>query len=107
MRNEVAISKMILYGEKIIEYCHGYDTYGSFSQNSMLMEACVFNLSQIGELTKKLDDSFNAQYADIPWSQLRGLRNRIVHDYEGVNLVLVWDIIHEDLPELIVKLKNL
>mgnify|MGYP000670069602 CR=1 FL=1 len=60
-----------------------------------------------GELTKKLDDSFIAQYADIPWSQLRGLRNRIVHDYEGVNLVLVWDIIHEDLPELIVKLKNL
>lgn len=53
MRNEVAISKMISYGEKIIEYCHGYDTYGSFSQNSMLMEACVFNLSQIGELTKK------------------------------------------------------
>ena len=107
MRNEVAISKMISYGEKIIEYCHDYDTYGSFSQNSMLMEACVFNLSQIGELTKKLDDSFIAQYADIPWSQLRGLRNRIVHDYEGVNLVLVWDIIHEDLPELIIKLKNL
>ena len=63
MRNEVAISKMISYGEKIIEYCHGYDTYGSFSQNSMLMEACVFNLSQIGELTKKLDvkvDAFSA-----------------------------------------------
>ncbi len=47
MRNEVLISKMISYSEKIIEYCHGYDTYGSFSQNSMLMEACVFNLSQI------------------------------------------------------------
>ena len=106
MKNEIVLGKMIAYGEKITAYCKT-ETYDTFSKNTMLIEACVFNLSQIGELARKLDESFTAAHMDIPWSQLRGLRNRIVHDYEGVNLTLAWDIIHEDLPDLIQKLKQL
>lgn len=106
MRNEIILSKMIAYGEKITSYCKA-ETYDSFIANSMMIEACVFNLSQIGELSRKLDESYTTAHTDIPWSQLRGLRNRIVHDYEGVNLVLVWDIIRDDLPDLIQKLKQL
>ena len=51
----------------------------------MLAEACVFNLSQIGELVRYLDRDFIEQHSDVPWAQMRGLRNRIIHDYEGVN----------------------
>ena len=51
----------------------------------MLVEACVFNLSQIGELVRHLDRDFIEQHSDVPWAQMRGLRNRIIHDYEGVN----------------------
>lgn len=106
MNNDVVLRKIIAYGERILRYCEGA-TYESFSANSMLVEACVFNLSQIGELTRKLTDMFTVQYGEIPWAQMRGLRNRIVHDYEGVNLVLVWDIIHDDLPKLITRLKDI
>jgi uncharacterized protein with HEPN domain len=60
----------------------------------------VFNLSQIGELAGKLDAAFMQSFPVIPWRQMRGLRNRIVHDYEGVNLLLVWEIIDADLPQL-------
>ena len=73
----------------------------------MLAEACVFNLSQIGELVRHLDRDFIEQHSDIPWAQMRGLRNRIIHDYEGVNLMLVWEIIKYDIPTLIVKLKEI
>ena len=73
----------------------------------MLVEACVFNLSQIGELVRHLDKDFIEQHSDIPWAQMRGLRNRIIHDYEGVNLMLVWEIIKYDIPTLIVKLKEI
>ena len=73
----------------------------------MLAEACVFNLSQIGELVRHLDRDFIEQPSDIPWAQMRGLRNRIIHDYEGVNLMLVWEIIKYDIPTLIVKLKEI
>ena len=71
----------------------------------MLVEACVFNLSQMGELVKNVDVEYKKEQLGIPWHQLYGLRNRIVHDYEGVNLKLVWQIIRDDLPSLQLKLE--
>ena len=53
------------------------------------------------------DDSFTAAHPEIPWREMYGLRNRIVHDYEGGNLKLAWDIIQGDLPELEKALKGL
>lgn len=47
------------------------------------------------------------KFPEIPWREMNGLRNRIVHDYEGVNLRLVWEIISEDIPELKEKLQKL
>ncbi len=99
MRNNIIVNKMIGYIEKITTYCRDYD-YESFTENPLLTEACVFNLSQLGELATKLDKEFTEKHSDIPWHQMRGLRNKIVHDYEGVNLKLVWEIISCDLPEL-------
>ena len=43
----------------------------------------------------------------MPWRELYGIRNRIIHDYEGVNFELVWEIIKEDLPDFIMKLKEI
>ena len=106
MRNNIIVSKMIVYIDKIFSYSNGYD-YQSFSQNTIIVDACVFNLSQLGELTTKLDKDFTLMHPDVPWNEMRGLRNKIVHDYEGVNLKLVWEIVSEDLPELKEKLKNI
>lgn len=65
----------------------------------------MFNLSQLGELATKPDAGFVEEHSEIPWKQMRGLRNKIVHDYEGVNLILVWEIITNDLPELLQQLE--
>ena len=51
MRNEVILQKLYSYSEKLMNYCQGY-TYGSFSEDTKLAEACVFNLSQMGELCR-------------------------------------------------------
>ena len=99
MRNEIIVRKMTNYIDKVLSYSSGCD-FASFSQNSLIVDACVFNLSQLGELTTKLDKEFVLKYPDIPWNEMRGLRNKIVHDYEGVNLKLVWEIVSDDLPEL-------
>ncbi len=106
MRNDLVLGKMLDIIDKIQRYCEGV-SYDSFSENSLLAEACVFNLSQIGELSNKVDEEFEEQNPQIPWRQLYGLRNRIVHDYEGVNLKLVWEIIRTDLPELKEKILQL
>jgi len=106
MRNDIIIEKLLRYIAKIQKYCNGAN-YEKFAVNDIVVEACVFNLSQIGELANKIDAEFEKAHSNIPWKQLYGLRNRIVHDYEGVNLKLVWEIIDNDLEELKQTLESL
>lgn len=106
MRNEIIVQKLLTYTKKLMEYCDGY-SYDTFQADIKLVEACVFNLSQMGELCRLVDEAFEQDHPEIPWREMNGLRNRIVHDYEGVNLVLVWEIISEDIPELRRKLKEM
>ena len=98
--------KIIKYISKILDYTKGIE-YDAFISNSILVEACVFNLRQIVELANKIDKEFEERNSSIPWRVMYGLRNKIVHDYEGVNLVLTWDIVNEDLPELNIQLEEL
>ena len=60
----------------------------------------MFNLSQMGELCRSADEDFVEAHPQIPWKEMHGLRNRIVHDHEGVNMTLVWEIISDDLHGL-------
>ena len=99
MRNEIIVQKLLAYSEKVIGYCEGMD-YEQFASDSKLVEACVFNLSQMGELANRVDAAYAETHSQVPWRLLYGLRNRIVHDYEGVNLQLIWQIIGDDLPAL-------
>lgn len=106
MRNDVIVEKMIQLIEKIETYCENV-TYEEFEKNDMLIEACIFNISQLGEFTRKIDEEFEEGHPQIPWRKIYGLRNRIVHDYEGVNLKLIWEIIESDmvvLKEQLIKL---
>jgi len=67
----------------------------------MRVEASVFNFMQLGELAKtSLDDETKEKLSTIPWNQIYGLRNRIVHGYSGVNMQIVWDTIENDIPAL-------
>lgn len=99
MRNEIVVVKMIQYIDKILKYTSDM-TFKDFLANEVVLEACVFNLSQLGELANKADTNFRSEHSEIPWNQIYGLRNRIVHDYDGVNHKLLWEIIEGDLPEL-------
>ncbi len=106
MKNKIIVEKILKYISKVLDYTKDTE-YDAFINNSILVEACVFNLSQIGELANKIDKDFEESNPSIPWRVMYGLRNKIVHDYEGVNLVLIWDIVKEDLPELNNQLEEL
>mgnify|MGYP004556210745 CR=1 FL=1 len=94
------LAKIISHIDHTLEYCAGYD-FDSFMENRMLQEACIFNVLQIGELSKiGLSSAFTSQYPQIPWKQMYGMRNRLVHDYEGIRLKIIWSTISEDFPML-------
>ena len=98
-KNHIILEKIIGYIDKVVSYAGDLDQT-AFLADTKLVEACVFNLLQIGELAGRLDEGFKNAHADIPWLKIRGLRNKIAHDYEGVRLELIWDIVRDDLSIL-------
>jgi uncharacterized protein with HEPN domain len=83
MKNKIIVEKIIKYSIKILEYTKDTD-YDTFVSNSILVEACVFNLSQIGELANKIDAKFELEHSSIPWRVLYGLRNKNRHLYSNI-----------------------
>lgn len=110
MRNEKiqqVLEKMIRYIDHTLEYCEG-ENFDSFMANRMLQEACIFNVLQLGELSKVgLDEKFTEAHPEIAWHEMYGMRNRIVHDYEGIRMKVVWATITNDFPELREALQNI
>ena len=85
--------------EKIDRYVAGLDRE-QFLNDEKSIDAVVRNLEIIGEATRQLPDEFITQQPHIPWQQMAGLRNRIVHEYFGLDLDIVWEIIQRHLPPL-------
>lgn len=95
------LEKLLQHTGSIMRYCLDCKQLSDFEADSMRVEATVFNLMQIGELAKtSLSDHAKEQITSIPWRQLYGMRNRIVHGYDGVNMLIVWETVAEDIPQL-------
>lgn len=84
---------------KVDRYTRGLDQAG-FLSDEKTIDAVVRNLEIIGEASRQLPDDFKRSHSDIPWRPIMGLRNRIVHDYMGVDLQIVWHIIDKELGAL-------
>jgi len=85
--------------DRIIQYIEGM-SFESFSTDQKSIDAVVRNLEIIGEAANRLPDDFKEKHSQVEWHKVVGLRNRIIHDYFGVDLQIIWQIIHTDLPAL-------
>ncbi len=74
--------------------------FDAFSEDQKSVDAVVRNLEIIGEAASRPPDEFKEKYSEIEWHKVVGLRHRIVHEYFGVDLEIVWQILQKDLPEL-------
>ncbi|MFQ6062916.1 MAG: DUF86 domain-containing protein [Methanosarcinales archaeon] len=73
---------------------------GEFYSNRQVQDAVVRRLEIIGEAVKNIDDNFRNKYPQIPWKKIAGMRDIIAHEYFGVKLDRVWDVVKRDLPHL-------
>ena len=103
---KIILEKIKTYATQAIQF-KGNINFEDFSKDAKTIAACVLNLSQIGELVGRLDNDFLDAHKQIPWLKIKGMRNRIVHDYEGIQLNIVWDVLVDFLPELIDKINGL
>jgi uncharacterized protein with HEPN domain len=89
----------------ILEYTKGF-TKRDFSKNKLVQDAVIRNFEIIGEATKKVSDDYKQHYLDVPWKAMSGMRDKLIHDYIGVDISVVWKTIKEDLPLLKKKLEG-
>ena len=91
---------------KILQYTDGL-TYDDFLKDSKTVDAVIRNFEIIGEAANRLPEDFKEKHPTIDWHRIRGFRNRIVHDYMGIDFAIVWEIKNTYLPSLIDSLKKI
>ena len=75
-------------------------TYNQFETDFRINFAVVRALEIVGEATKRLPMTLRDQYPGIPWKQMAGMRDRIIHGYDIVDLEIVWDVVRQDIPKI-------
>ncbi|MEA4896104.1 MAG: HepT-like ribonuclease domain-containing protein [Oscillospiraceae bacterium] len=98
-KDRIIFQKVIAYINDTIRYVAGYD-FDSFMNDTKTISACAFVVMQIGEIIKEVTQETQTAYSEIPWNSIRGMRNRIVHDYENIDVTVLWGTIQRSLPEL-------
>lgn len=91
--------------DKIEKYTAGM-SFEEFETNNLIIDAVVRNIEIIGEASKNVPFEVQNQLPDIPWQKLRGIRNRIVHDYFDVDRTIIWHIVSAELSTLKKSLKQ-
>ena len=91
---------------KIEEYLDKMD-YEQFCASTMAIDAVIRQFEIIGEAANNVSDEFQQKYPELPWDDMNGMRNQLIHEYFGVDLRVIWRTYKEDLPELKEHLKKI
>jgi uncharacterized protein with HEPN domain len=99
----------LLHIRDAIEKIESYTTGGkdSFFEESIIQDAVICNLEIIGEAAKNLSKEFKERHPDVPWQKIAGLRDVLIHEYFGVRMDTVWNVVEGHLPVLKRYVKNI
>jgi len=92
-----AVERILLFGQ---------DGESRFRTDIRTQDAIIRNLQVMGEAVKKVSEETRAAHPSIPWKDIAGMRDRVVHDYFGVSLDIVWDVVAHHIPPLRAKLRE-
>lgn len=81
--------------------------HDAFIEDDLIQDGVIRQLEIIGEATKKISNVFKKQYSSIPWKDIAGTRDKLIHDYFGVDIEAVWETIKNDIPSLKSNLRNI
>lgn len=73
-------------------------TFEQFEADRKTINAVIRSLEILGEASKKISEDIKAKYSDVPWRKMAGMRDKLIHEYSGVDLETVWETIQQDLP---------
>jgi len=106
LRDLTYVLDMLIASRHIQAYVAGIDR-SIFEQDILRQDAIIRRIEIIGEAARRVSAEFRAAHPDIPWQQMADMRNRLIHSYDEVSLIIVWDVIQHDIPTLIAQLQSL
>lgn len=83
-----------------IEKYLGKSTFEEFRKNELVIDGVTRNLEIIGEAVKRIPKDVKEKHPDVEWKKIAGLRDILIHEYSGIDLEILWDIVKNKLPEL-------
>lgn len=92
--------------EAILTFTQGM-TSDEFGSNRLVKDAVIRNFEIIGEAAKRVSESTKTNHPSIPWTKMAGLRDKLIHDYIKVNILLVWDVVVDILPSQKEQIKHI
>ena len=103
--NDERIKKVL---QAIIKHCNIINdtknffgnNYLNFENNSIYQNAILTPVTQIGELVKKLPQDFRNKYNEIPWKNIAGMRDIVVHNYETIDKTILWDVVDKEIDKI-------
>jgi uncharacterized protein with HEPN domain len=104
--NAIYLGHIMERAEKILRFMEGLDER-SFSKDEKTQSAVIREFEVIGEASKRISEDFKIQHPVIPWKIMAGMRDILIHNYEGVNPYRIWDTVQNDIPALITELKKI
>jgi uncharacterized protein with HEPN domain len=99
------IDDIIKSSSKIQNYTSGL-TLSKFKKDELIQDGVIRNIEIIGEACNHLSDDFKKSYPEIPWREIKTMRNRLTHEYWYINLTIVWNTAKKDIPSLIKSLQR-
>lgn len=96
---DLLLSDMLDAIDRIEQYTQGM-SFEAFSTDQKSIDAVARNLQIIGEAASRVPDDFKERHSSLEWHKIVGLRHRIVHEYFGIDIQIIWQILRKDLPAL-------
>lgn len=106
MQNDNSYLLDILESAKIaLKHVEG-KTIEDFEKDVLCQDGVIRRLELIGEASGRVSEESQKMYKDLPWDKMRGMRNFLIHEYDDIDLKIVWDTLHKNLPNLIIELEK-
>lgn len=101
-----SLRDMLENAQRAIQFTKGM-SYEAFAKDDKTVYAVIRAVEIIGEAAANIPEEVRSKHPNVPWREVKGMRNKLVHQYFGINMEVVWQTIHEDLPMLIEVLKEI
>jgi len=102
---EALIADIVIYSERALRYVEHVDA-DRFAAEVGVQDQVIRCLEVVGEAARRVPDDVRSSYPDIPWAQMAGMRNRLAHAYDAVDMRAVWLTVVRDLPTILAALQR-